>query len=278
MADFAHRLAVQSWILFSIGIAFIVLRTFARWRQVRSLTRFAADDWLMMTLVPGFYTGLMISLNAIATGGGSNLFPPGHMDDFTQEEIDARIKGSKVVLVSEQCMLNVIWLLKACMLFMFARVLTETSVMKWIQAAAAWVAMGWVAVQITFFTTCRPFAGYWAMPPPNEQCATLQTYAIVQSIFNISSDLLLIAIPIPVIMSLSLPPKQKIGLVVLFSMGTFVILAAILTKVYNLSDIYSYRYMLWYTREASVAVYVANFPGIWPLLRENMRCLRETST
>lgn len=56
------------------------------------------------------------------------------------------------------------------------------------------------------------------------------------------------------------------------------ILAAILTKVYNLSDIYSYRYMLWYTREASVAVYVANFPGIWPLLRENMRCLRETST
>lgn len=138
-------------------------------------------------------------------------------------QITCHIHGGIWRLTFLQCMLNVIWLLKACMLFMFARVLTETSVMKWIQAAAAWVAMGWVAVQITFFTTCRPFAGYWAMPPPNEQCATLQTYAIVQSIFNISSDLLLIAIPIPVIMSLSLPPKQKIGLVVLFSMGTFVV-------------------------------------------------------
>jgi hypothetical protein len=33
--------------------------------------------------------------------------------------------------------------------------------------------------------------------------------------------------------------------------------------------------MLWYTREASVAVYVANLPGIWPLLREHIRFLRE---
>jgi len=53
------------------------------------------------------------------------------------------------------------------------------------------------------------------------------------------------------------------------------IVAAILTKVYNLSDVYSTTYMLWYTREASVAVYVANLPGIWPLLREHIRFLRE---
>lgn len=33
--------------------------------------------------------------------------------------------------------------------------------------------------------------------------------------------------------------------------------------------------MLWYTREASVAVYVANLPGIWPLAREHIRFLRE---
>lgn len=33
--------------------------------------------------------------------------------------------------------------------------------------------------------------------------------------------------------------------------------------------------MLWYTREASVAVYVANLPGIWPLLREHIRFLRD---
>jgi hypothetical protein len=40
-------------------------------------------------------------------------------------------------------------------------------------------------------------------------------------------------------------------------------------------DIYDSAYMLWYTREASVAVYVANLPGIWPLAREHIRFLRD---
>lgn len=48
--------------------------------------------------------------------------------------------------------------------------------------------------------------------------------------------------------------------------------------MYNLSDVYDTSYMLWYTREASVAVYVANLPMIWPLLREWFPCLRNIST
>lgn len=61
------------------------------------------------------------------------------------------------------------------------------------------------------------------MPPPNPQCTTLEHFAIVQATFNISSDVLIIAIPVPMLVSLSLPTKQKIGLGVLFSMGTFVV-------------------------------------------------------
>ncbi|KAI8939961.1 hypothetical protein NX059_003686 [Plenodomus lindquistii] len=229
----------------------------------------------MLTAVPLFYTGLIVCLNIIVMGGGSNLFPPEQFATFSQEEIDERIKGSKIVVVSEQCMLNVIWILKSCMLLMLARMTTGTTYMKSIRIVGIWVGAGYVAVQIAFFTACRPFTGYWGMPPPNPQCTTLEHYAIVQAIFNISSDLLIIAIPLPMLASLSLPLKQKLGLGILFSMGTFVILAAILTKVYNLSDVYSTVYMLWYTREASVAVYVANLPSIWPLLREHIRFLRE---
>jgi phosphoglycerol transferase MdoB-like AlkP superfamily enzyme len=113
-------------------------------------------------------------------------------------------------------MLNVIWTLKACMLFMFARMTVGTTHIKWIRFVAAWVIVGWVAVQIAFFTACRPFNGY-------PQCTTLEHFAIVQATFNISSDLLIIAVPIPMIISLSLPTKQKIGLGLLFSMGTFVV-------------------------------------------------------
>jgi hypothetical protein len=133
---------------------------------------------------------------------------------------------------------------------------------------AIYVAIGWISTEIAFFTACRPFAGYWAMPPPNPQCTTLQHYAIVQACFNISSDSLMLLIPIPLITRLNMPWKQKGVLLIIFSMGIFVILAAILTKVFNLSNIWDPSYMLWYTREASVAVYVSNLPMIWPLLRE----------
>lgn len=120
-------------------------------------------------------------------------------------------------------MLNVIWVLKACMLLMLARMTTGTSHVKWIKIVAVYVAIGYVAVQITFFTACMPFSGYWAVPVSNPQCTTLQHYAYVQATFNLSSDVLIIAVPIPMVMSLTLPPKQKVGLGMLFSMGTFVV-------------------------------------------------------
>lgn len=75
---------------------------YARWHRVGSLNAFAADDWIMATAVPTFYTGLIVCLNTIATGGGSNLFPPELFSTFAQAEIDERIKGSKIVVVSEQ--------------------------------------------------------------------------------------------------------------------------------------------------------------------------------
>lgn len=52
--------------------------------------------------MPLFYTGLIVSLNVIVQGGGSNLFPPEQISEFTQLDIEERIKGSKIVVVSEQ--------------------------------------------------------------------------------------------------------------------------------------------------------------------------------
>lgn len=67
---------------------------------------------------------------------------------------------------SIQAMLNLIWSIKVCMLFMYARMTEGTNHKKWVKYLAIYVGIGWVAVEITFFTSCRPFKGYWGMPPP----------------------------------------------------------------------------------------------------------------
>jgi len=55
-----------------------------------------------MVVAAGWYTMLVVCLNVIAGGGGSNLYPPGQLETFTEHEIKDRIKGSKIVVVSEQ--------------------------------------------------------------------------------------------------------------------------------------------------------------------------------
>ena len=50
----------------------------------------------------GLYTTLVVCLNVIAGGGGSNLYPPEDFVTFTPENIHDRIQGSKIVIVSEQ--------------------------------------------------------------------------------------------------------------------------------------------------------------------------------
>ena len=79
----------------------------------------------------------------------------------------------------------------------------------------------------------------------------------------------MLLIGLPLLMQVRVPLKQKLILLVIYGMGIFVIVAAILTKVYCLvPSLISYVYMNWYFREASVAVYVTNLPLIWPLVKD----------
>src|SRR5215471_1601825 len=96
-------------------------------------------------------------------------------------------------------MLNVIYCIKVCMLIMYTRLTLGLTAQRLVKYLATYVAAGWVGTEIAFFTACRPFPGYWAMPPPDPQCTTLYNYAIVQGCFNITSDFLMLFISLPLV-------------------------------------------------------------------------------
>jgi len=94
-----------------------------------------------------------------------------------------------------------------------------------------YIAIGFIVIEITYYGVfCRPFSQYWAMPVKNFQCATYQHYSILQMCFNITSDIALVAIPIPMVWSARLPLRRKLVLCFVFGMAGFTVLAAILNK------------------------------------------------
>ncbi|KAF4842011.1 hypothetical protein CGCSCA4_v009165 [Colletotrichum siamense] len=275
--QFATTLQRESWILYSIGMALVVMRLYSRARRLGGVQHYQIDDYLQLVAIC-LFTALIALLNIITENGGSNLFPIEDYATFSPQDIQARIANSKLVLISEQCMLNLIYVLKACVLILYTRLTLNLSTRRFVRWLALYVVIGWTATQITMFSACHPFTDYWAVPPSNPQCATFETYAILQAWFNISSDMLMLMVPLPLIIRMTVSWRQKVVLVFIFSLGICVIVAAFLTKVYNLSDPYSPRYMLWYIREASVAVYVSNLPLLWPLLREWFPWLKNLKT
>ncbi len=78
---------------------------------------------------------------------------------------------------------------------------------------------------------------------------------------------MIMAIPLPLLIRAKLSLSRKIVLCAVFSLGTFVILCSILSKVYSISKPYGMEWLDWYVREAATAVIVANIPQTWTLCR-----------
>ncbi|KAL8281642.1 hypothetical protein RB600_005188 [Gaeumannomyces tritici] len=270
--EFIAQVKTQSWSLFSVCMVFIVLRIISRIKRL-GIKNLQVDDYLMV-LAGAFYTTLVVTLNLTCQNGGSNLYPPWTPQNFTDQQIKDRIFGPKLVLVSEQSMLNVIYTIRACMLVMYRRLTLGLTAQRLVKYLGWYVIAGYTSTQIAFFAGCRPFYNYRAMPAPDIQCNTLLIYNIIQACFNISSDCFLLCVVIPLILQVNVPWRKKAVLLFVFSVGGSVIIAATLSKIFGFSNIWDPNYMLWYMRESSVAIFVSNTPVIWPPLRELFPCLR----
>ncbi|KAH9208107.1 hypothetical protein DL95DRAFT_395574 [Leptodontidium sp. 2 PMI_412] len=267
MADSAADFARETWSLYGVGLFLVVLRYTARIRRF-GIRRLQFDDYMMFNGII-WYTLMCVAFNKVMSGGGSNYMTEEETAALTPESITDRIRGSKWVFVTEHSMLLAIWSMKACMLHLYASITEGLPQRKYVNYVAIYTVISLIGCEIALFTACTPTPQYWAVPPSNSQCATYQFFEIIQGSLNIPGDIAMLAIGIPILASIRLPMQQKAILLVIFGMGFFIIVAAILTKIYCLvPGLISYVYMNWYFREASVAVYVTNLPTIWPLLRE----------
>jgi hypothetical protein len=99
------------------------------------------------------------------------------------------------------------------------------------------------------------------------QCSAATNHLITNAVINITSDIMIILIPMPIFLKSQLPLKRKAVLIGVFALGAFTILSAILNKFYSFNEPFGSNWTFWYIRESSTAIITANLPYIWTLLR-----------
>ncbi|KAJ4355557.1 uncharacterized protein N0V89_003575 [Didymosphaeria variabile] len=143
---------------------------------------------------------------------------------------------------------------------------------KAVLVVSAYTALGFVVMEILYLGVwCRPFNQYWAVPPSNPQCSAATNHLITNAVLNISSDIMIIAIPMPLLFKVKLPKKNKAILIGLFLIGTFNIIAAVLNKYYSFTHPFGLEWTAWYLRESYTAFLCANLPLTYPLLQRIFR-------
>ncbi|KAJ6079189.1 hypothetical protein N7467_008942 [Penicillium canescens] len=264
-----HQLLTEAIIFWAIGLVIYIGRIAARVIANGSIKRLFVDDYVM-TATFAIYTTLLVLIQ-ISARYATNLMDPKDYSEVLGDpkQVSDRIYGSKVVIGLEQCMLFSTWGVKTCMLMLYWRITQNLRSNLYIKILAVYTAVGFVVIMVTYYAVyCRPFSQYWAMPVDNMQCATYQRYSITQAVFNISSDAVMFAIPIPLLIKAQLKRRRKVVLIGVMSLGLFTIIAAILNKFFNFASPLTTTYQIWYIREASTAIYVANLMCWWPLLRK----------
>lgn len=92
---------------------------------------------------------------------------------------------------------------------------------------ASWAVLGIVIVAGTILTfmnifQCTPISAAWDINVDAIRCIPLLTEFICSAPVNVTTDLAILALPIPVLTSMRLPPRQKTILVMTFALGIFV--------------------------------------------------------
>ncbi|OTA77934.1 hypothetical protein M434DRAFT_251197 [Hypoxylon sp. CO27-5] len=124
---------------------------------------------------------------------------------------------------------------------------------------------------------CVPISLSWTPPSPDSRspsrCMNLPLFMFITSTLNTAADLVIFAIPVPLIRKLQIAKKQQIALIGVFTIGAVVCVASIMRLVYIYQlgptddpSVSGIRLGLWSGVESNLAITCACLPTLRPVL------------
>ncbi|OKO98435.1 hypothetical protein PENSUB_9111 [Penicillium subrubescens] len=242
------------WVFTWAAIGLMVLRLLVRkWKGLQ----FLLGDYFSLGAILCALVRLAL-VHVILIWGTNNMTTTfRHTHHFTTEEIRRREIASNL------------WLQKLVLLDTYRRLHTH---LRWEKATMiAYIgifAATYVTVQIVTFTECDPFNHYWIVFPDPGTCCQAQLQLIVLGVLNVITDVMLIAMPIPILVLVKRSTSEKFQLAALFTVGLFIVAITIARLPQNAKNATAQvNRTTWASVELLAAAVVANAPVLYGLLK-----------
>ncbi|KAL2128639.1 hypothetical protein VTI74DRAFT_8912 [Chaetomium olivicolor] len=283
----ARAFNITLWTLYAFGVLVTALRTYARVKAV-GWKHFEADDYLVWAavLLYTIQSTLGYEIGHLARGMANNGITDAQRAALSPSdpEYEMRVIGSKIQVAGWSCYATLMATLKFAMLFFYLR-LTNGLGRRYrmrVHIGFGLVLAGWLASIAAAFLSCIPFHRNWQInPDPGNFCQPAVSRPIVWASFaaNITTDIYLIMIPLPLLWGSRLRLVEKIASTLVLGAGIFVLVCATLKTVFVIVDEINGAELAgaWGTREAFVAVITTNLPMVFPLFKTWLRPLLGSS-
>ncbi|KAL1878036.1 hypothetical protein VTK73DRAFT_8260 [Phialemonium thermophilum] len=213
--------AVVTWL---IALTFVGLRFYTRGRLLDVL---GSTDWCILLSV-AFAGGVSVSSVEQAVRGAGK-----HIWQSDPEQVPALSRAAWYGILFYTLSLT---LTKVSILLLYSRLFTTLS---WARRANFAVLVCVLAISVwlvaSVFTACVPLRAFWdwrivqptAAAADHVYCQPIGLWWAVQGL-HIATDLIIVVLPIPVLVRVSLPVAPKLGLLAVFTLGFFVCIVSVL--------------------------------------------------
>ncbi|KAF4467059.1 integral membrane PTH11 [Fusarium albosuccineum] len=281
MADSAIRsFTIEALSLLAVSICVILFRTYVRIAQV-GIRRLAPDDYLMLLVIIPYSieTSMAYFVGNVFHGlSNSNMTPAQRAAlDSESTEFKWRVGGSKSQVTGWVMYSTVLWVIKSALCAFYLRLTGGLPPYKSrIYAGFGIIVVTYITVICSLLFSCQPFHKFWQInPDPGNHCqsAASRVYIFVVVTLNISTDVYLLFIPIPMLWSAQIRKAKKVGLIVLFSGGIFVMVAGILRAVLIIKNptTGALQSASWAVRESFVAIVTSNLPMTYGWFQQKLK-------
>ncbi|KAK3901702.1 hypothetical protein C8A05DRAFT_16148 [Staphylotrichum tortipilum] len=251
-------------ITLTAALIFLGLRMYVRLGIMRKTE---LDDWVMVVAAV-FATAATITILLIFTRYGWNR----HIWDLT---LPILIAGRQASYAAQALFIPGALLVKISILLSYLRIAPQNSMFRRLSLTAPWViATTTIVFLIVMFTECRPFSSYWNLTRMSIDCIDETPPLFAYAYLSVVYDFFVWVLPLPTIYRAGLPLSQRLALIALFSVGLFVVAAAVI-RIYYLDMVLRQTYdvtwegshlWLWTAVEANLGIICGCVPWLKSLV------------